>query len=213
MSIVHRFREPVNGFTHLAGAILAGIGLVCLMVVTHDNAAKLLSVMVYGVCMIVLYAASATFHLTKASDAVLLWLKRVDHAAIYLMIAGTYTPFLYNVLDSNLRWWLLAVVWLLATAGAVYKLLFLQHSGLVSLLYYVAMGCVGILVAPQAFRVLPTGAIILILLGGTFYLAGAVIFGLEKPNFHRHFGHHEIWHLLVLAGSFAHFAAILFYIV
>lgn len=210
---MHRFREPVNGFTHLAGAILAAIGLIWLMVATHDNAAKMLSVMVYGVCMILLYTASATFHLTKASDRVLLWLRRLDHAAIYLMIAGTYTPFIYNVLDSSLRWSLLAVVWLLAAAGIVYKLLFLKDSGLISLICYVAVGCIGILVAPQTLHALPPGAILLIAIGGAFYLVGAVIFGLEKPNIHRYFGHHELWHLLVLSGSLVHFAAILFYIV
>lgn len=209
---MHRFREPVNGFTHLAGAALAALGLIWLIFMTQDNLAKMLSIIVYGVSMILLYAASATFHLTKASDNILLWLRRLDHAAIYLMIAGTYTPFIYNVLDSSLRWWLLAVVWLLAAAGIAYKLLFLNDSGLISLICYVAVGCVGLLVVPQTVSALPVGAIILIISGGAFYLVGAVIFGLEKPNFHRYFGHHELWHIFVLGGSLMHFAAILFYI-
>ena len=163
---MHRFREPVNGFTHLAGAVLAAVGLIWLIVMTHDNTAKMLSIIVYGVSMILLYAASATFHLTKASDGMLLWLRRLDHAAIYLMIAGTYTPFIYNVLDSSLRWWLLAVVWLLAAAGIAYKLLFLEDSGLISLICYVAVGCVGVLFAPQTLSVLPFGAFVLIVMGG-----------------------------------------------
>jgi hemolysin III len=210
---MQRFREPVNGFTHLAGAIIAAGGLFWLIVVTQNNTPKLLSVVIYGVSTILLYAASATFHLVKTSPNRQLWLRRLDHAAIYLMIAGTYTPFLYNVLDGSMRWLMLALVWLVALTGAGYKLLLLRDAGIFSLVCYVAVGCVGILVAPYAFQVLSPAAIILIIIGCAFYMVGVIVFGLEKPNLHRHFGHHEIWHLLVLGGSIVHFAAILLYIV
>lgn len=163
--------------------------------------------------MILLYAASATFHLVRASERQLLWLRRFDHAAIYLMIAGTYTPFFYNVLEGSLRWWLLAVVWTAALLGAVYKLVFLQESGLLSLLCYVAVGWVGVLAAPQTLHALPMGAVALIAVGCAFYMIGVIVFGLERPNFHRHFGHHELWHILVLCGSVAHFVVISRYIV
>jgi hemolysin III len=209
---MQRFREPVNGFTHLAGAILSVIGLIWLIVVTQNNTPKMLSFVIYGVSMIMLYAASATFHLTKTSPEKLLWLRRFDHAAIYLLIAGTYTPLFYNVLEDSLRWWLLVIVWVVALAGAAYKLFFLKDSGLLSLACYVIVGSIGVVSAPQTLKALPSGAIILIAIGVIFYLIGVVIFGLEKPNFYRHFGHHEIWHLLVMAGSFVHFIAILLYI-
>jgi hemolysin III len=210
---LRRFREPVNGFTHLAGAVLAALGLVWLVIVTQSNTPKMLSVVVYGISMLLLYAASATFHLTKASDEILLWLRRFDHAAIYLMIAGTYTPLLYNVLEGSFRWWLLAGVWLLALGGMIYKLLFLQDSGLLSLICYVGVGGIGVLALPQALQALPLGAVFLIVSGCACYLVGVVVFGLEKPNFHRHFGHHELWHILVLGGSVFHFMVILFYVV
>jgi hemolysin III len=172
----------------------------------------MLSFVIYGVSMIVLYAASATFHLTKTSPEKLLWLRRFDHAAIYLLIAGTYTPLFYNVLEGSLRWWLLVIVWVVALAGVAYKLFFLKDSGLLSLACYVIVGSIGVVSAPQTLQALPSGAIILIAIGVIFYLIGVVVFGLEKPNFYRHFGHHEIWHLLVMAGSFVHFIAILLYI-
>ena len=209
---MQRFREPVNGFTHLAGAVLSAFGLIWLIAITQSSTPKMMSLMVYGVSMILLYAASATFHLTRTSPERLLWLRRFDHAAIYVMIAGTYTPLFYHVLDGSMRWWLLVIVWGVALAGAAYKLFFLQDSGLISLACYVIVGSIGVICAPQTLQVLPLGAIALIMIGGVCYLIGVVIFGLEKPNFYRHFGHHEIWHLLVMAGSIVHFTAILIYI-
>jgi hemolysin III len=209
---MQRFREPVNGFTHLAGAVLSALGLFWLIAVTQNNTPKMMSLVIYGVSMILLYSASATFHLTKTSAEKLLWLRRFDHAAIYLLIAGTYTPLFYNVLDGSLRWWLLIIVWIAALAGAVYKLFFLEDSGLLSLACYVLVGCIGVVSAPQTLRVLPAGAIILIAIGVIFYLIGVVVFGLEKPNFYHHFGHHELWHLLVMGGSSVHFIAIVLYI-
>jgi len=207
-----RFREPVNGFTHLAGAVLSALGLIWLVAVAQNNTPKMVSLVVYGISMILLYAASATFHLTKTSPGKLLWLRRFDHAAIYVMIAGTYTPLFYNLLEGSMRWWLLVIVWLVALGGTAYKLLFLNDSGLLSLACYVIVGCIGLISAPQTLRVLPLDAILLIAIGASFYLIGVVVFGLEKPNFYQHFGHHEIWHLLVMAGSFVHFIAILIYI-
>jgi hemolysin III len=209
---MQRFREPVNGFTHLTGAVLSVLGLIWLVAVTQHNTPKMMSFVIYGVSMILLYSASASFHLIKTSPEKLLWLRRFDHAAIYVVIAGTYTPLFYNILDGSLRWWLLAIVWIVALAGAVYKLFFLQASGLLSLACYVIVGSIGVVSAPQTLRILPSSAIILIGIGVIFYLIGVVVFGLEKPNFNRHFGYHEIWHLLVMAGSLFHFIAILLYI-
>ncbi|MBZ0280662.1 MAG: hemolysin III family protein [Anaerolineae bacterium] len=204
-----RFREPVNGFTHLAGAFLAAVGLVLLVGLTRSDAARMISVVIYGISMIVLYSASAVYHLANGSEHMILWLRRIDHAAIYILIAGTYTPFCYNVLDGHFRWLMLGLVWGLAIVGVLYKLLFLNDGGYLSLIFYVAMGWVGIIALPEALRLLPPSVIVLILSGGALYMIGAVIFGIEKPNLHPYFGHHEIWHLLVLGGSAFHFVAVL----
>src|SRR5262249_24352389 len=157
--------------------------------------------------------ASAIYHLTKASPETIMWLRRFDHAAIYMMIAGTYTPFLYNVMDDDRRWLLLVVIWVAAIAGAIYKLLFLREGGFLSLVCYVATACLGVFVLPQAFAILPPSATALIIAGCVFYVIGVFVFGLEKPNFHPYFGHHELWHMLVLIGTAFHFAVILRYIV
>ena len=117
-----RFREPVNGFTHLAGAFLAAFGLILLVGLTRGDLARMISVIIYGTSMILLYLASAVYHLANGSERKILWLRRLDHAAIYILIAGTYTPFCYNVLDGHLRWLMLGLVWGLAIIGVLYKL-------------------------------------------------------------------------------------------
>ncbi len=212
--MMERFREPVNGFTHLAGAVLGALGLVLLVSLTHDDTAKMISIIVYGISMIVLYLASTTFHLVKGSERVVFFLRRVDHAAIYVMIAGTYTPILYNVLNGTWRWGLLILVWTLAVVGIIYKLAFLRgNRNHLSTFLYVCMGWLGVLVFPKALELMQPGAVALIVGGGVVYSLGAIIFALERPNLHRYFGHHELWHIFVLAGSALHYLAILLYII
>lgn len=210
---MQRFREPVNGFTHLIGVPLGFLGLLWLVSLTHNEPDKMLSMIVYGVSIMLLYAASALFHLVKGSEHTVLILRRIDHAAIYVLIAGTYTPLVYNILSGTWRWGVLGAIWGLAVIGIIYKLLFLKGSrNRVSLVTYLLMGWTGILVLPHALPLIEPGALLLILAGGLAYSIGAVIFALRRPNFHTHFGHHEIWHLFVLAGSGFHFAAVLGYV-
>jgi hemolysin III len=207
-----RFREPVNGFTHLAGAVLAIIGLIWLISMTHDQPTKMLSLIVYGVSLTLIYVSSATFHLAKGSERTLLWLRRLDHAAIHVGIAGAYTPFCYNLLTSDSRWIMLGLIWALAVGGVVYKLCFLQSGGATSILFYLAMGWLGLVLLPSGLALLPIEAVALLLGGGVVYTVGAIIFGLGKPNLHPQFGHHELWHLFVLSGSALHFIVIARYI-
>jgi hemolysin III len=101
---MYRFREPVNGFTHLLGAALGFVGLIYLITLTHNDTPKMISLIIYGVSMIALYLASASFHLYNGSRRNIARLNRIDHAAIYLFIAGSFTPFGYNLLDGRLRW-------------------------------------------------------------------------------------------------------------
>ncbi len=209
---MHRFREPVSGLTHLAGAILGAAGLVWLVARTWDEPGKMLSMMVYGASLVLLYSASAALHLVKGTPRTILWLARVDHAAIYALIAGTYTPICYNVLTGGWRWGMLSTIWALAVVGIVFKLLYLREAGHLSTLLYVGMGWLALLLLPTLLERLPAAAIWLIAGGGLLYSAGAVIFALRRPNLHPHFGFHELWHLFVLGGSALHFAAVLLYV-
>lgn len=204
-----RFHEPVSGFTHLAGAVLAGVGMIWLITLTADTPAKMISVIIYSVCTILCFSASAALHLPKVSDSTRIWLNRIDHAAIYCMIAGTYTPLIYNVLnDDRLKWGSLWLIWTLAFVGIIYKLFLYKNRLHLSTLMYVAMGWLGLFLLPSALQLMSPVAISLVVAGGIVYSIGAVIFAIQKPNFHRHFGHHELWHLFVLAGCALHFVAV-----
>lgn len=210
---VQHCREPVSGFTHLAGALLGAVGLVWLVTLTWNDVPRMVSVAVYGVSLVLLYSASAALHLTKGSPRLLIWLNRFDHAAIYALIAGTYTPLCYNLLSGGWRWGMLITIWALALVGIVFKLSRLGwRSGHLSTLFYVGMGWLSVLLIPELARLLPLPALLGLAGGGLLYSMGAVIFAVERPNFHPQFGFHEVWHLFVLGGSVLHFLVVLRYV-
>lgn len=206
---MRRFPEPTSGFTHLAGAILAAIGLVWLIVYTADTPVKLGSLMVYGVSTILIFVASSALHLIDASPTLHQRLRRFDHAAIFLCIAGTYTPFCFILFTDGWRWGMLAVIWLLAIIGIVYKLCCQWRRG-VSTLVYVGMGWLALIPAPVGIPLLPANAVALLIGGGVVYSVGALVYALDKPNLHRYFNAHDLWHVFVLGGSALHFAAIIY---
>lgn len=206
--MMQRFRQPVNGFTHLTGAILSIFGLFWLILATHTNPAKLVAVVIYGLSLIILYTASATYHLTHGSKQKLLRLERIDHAAIYVLIAGSYTPICLTVITGEWRWILLVLVWTLALIGVIYKLLYLTKPGLFSLLYYMLMASVVFIAPPSVINMIPSHAVVFLVASGVVFFIGALVFGFEKPNPHPLVGHHELWHLFVMAGSTLHFIAV-----
>lgn len=206
---MQRFREPTSGFTHLAGAVLAALALVWLIAETYTDSTKLFPLVIYGVSTLLIYIASSTLHLVHGSPARLQRLRRLDHASIYLGIAGTYTPFCLLTLPEGWRWGTLIVIWLLALAGILYKLFFQWRRSL-STLVYVGMGWLALIPAPLGITRLPVAAVLLLLAGGLVYSIGAVIYALDKPNLHRYFNAHDLWHIFVMVGSVLHFAAVMF---
>jgi hemolysin III len=207
------FDEPVSGFTHLFGALLALAGLAWLLMLTQGDYAQMIPVAIFGVSMVIVYLSSTTLHLVKCSVRKKLWLNRVDHAAIYTLIAGTYTPILYNSLSGAWRWQVLGSLWGLALVGMAYKLFLLYEDTIWTQTFYVVTGAFGFMLAgSDLLKNLPLHVLALVLGGGLIYLIGAVIFGLRKPNLHPNFGFHELWHIFVMAGSALHFTAMLFLI-
>src|SRR5574341_461851 len=205
--MLNRFREPVSGLTHLAGAVLASGGLIWLIVATWYDTPRMLAMIVYGVSLIALYASSAALHLIKAPDRVLYWRNRDDHSAIYLLIAGTYTPFCYALLTGAWRWGMLGVIWALALGGVSYKMLFpWKRDSHLSTLVYVGMGWLAIILLPQLLPIMPLPLILLVSAGGVIYTAGAFIYALDNPDVRPRFSFHDAWHLFVLVGSGLHFA-------
>jgi hemolysin III len=210
-----RLREPVNGLTHLAAGLLAFVGLVVLLA-TAASAGRidqLVAFGVFGVSLISLYAASALYHLLPLSPAGVARLRRLDHMTIFVLIAGTYTPFCLLALDGAWRWGLLGLIWGLAMGGVLLKLLWMDAPRWLSVVLYLGMGWVAVIAAPALFRAVPAEGMAWVLAGGLTYSAGALVYGLKRPNpLPGVFGFHEVWHLFVVAGSACHFWAVLRYI-
>jgi hemolysin III len=207
-----RIREPVNGASHLVGLLLAGAGTI-LLLGTAQGPSELIAFGVYGATLMLLYGASTLYHTLTLPARPRRALRTLDHIAIYFLIAGTYTPVALITLKGPLGWTLLAAVWLIALAGIPFKLFFLDAPVWLSTATYLAMGYLALVaVVPIAHAVSPRGLAWLIA-GGLAYTVGAVIYAQQRPDpFPGRFGHHEIWHLLVLAGSGCHFAFMLYHV-
>ena len=210
-----KLREPVSGLTHLAGVLLALVALVVLLV-TAAGAGRVdqfVAFGIFGFSLIALYAASALYHLLPVSPATVARLRRVDHMTIFILIAGTYTPICVLALEGGWQAGLLGLVWTLALCGVLLKLLWMDAPRWLSVGIYLAMGWLAVVAASAIFRAVPAGGIAWILVGGLVYSAGALIYGLKRPNLVPGvFGFHELWHLFVMAGSACHFWVMLRYI-
>src|ERR671913_203487 len=210
-----RLREPVNGLTHLAAGLLAFIGLVVLMATAASagRTDQLVAFGVFGVSLISLYTASTLYHLLPLSPVGVARLRRLDHMMIFVLIAGTYTPFCLLALEGAWRVGLLSMIWGLAVCGILLKLFWMGAPRWLSVALYLGMGWVGVIAAPALFLAVPTGGIVWVLGGGLLFTAGALIYWLKRPNLVPGlFEFHELWHLFVVAGSACHFWAVLHYV-
>jgi hemolysin III len=210
-----RLREPINGLTHLAGGLLASVGLIVLLAKAagEGRADQLVAFGIFGFSLIALYTASTLYHLLPLSPAGVARLRRLDHMTIFLLIAGTYTPFCLLALDGAWRVGLLSLIWALALCGIVLKLFWMDAPRWLSVALYLGTGWVALIAAPALFRAVPAGGMAWVLAGGLVYSAGALIYGLKRPNLVPGvFGFHELWHLSVVAGSACHFWAVLGYV-
>jgi hemolysin III len=207
--MISKLREPVNGLTHLAGAIAALIGQIVLLSIAWNGVEKLISVLVYGVSLILLFSASATYHLVQAGPKTIQVLRKLDHSAIYLLIAGTYTPICLNAFTGFFRWGLLIIVWSIALIGILVKLYTINSPRWFSAGLYVGMGWLCVLAAGQMVIALSPWSLACLIAGGVVYTLGAIVYATKILNFSPgRFGYHEVWHVFVLVGAAAHFAAV-----
>ena len=205
-----KMREPVNSLTHWGGAILALAGLVALLIVGWSKPAKVISLTIYGVSLIAMFSASATYHMVRVKDKVLEIFRKIDHSAIYLLIAGTYTPFCINAFSGFWKWGLLSIIWSLAVIGIVVKIFFIRAPRWLNAGIYVVMGWLCIAAIGQMLAVLPAWVLTWLLIGGITYTLGAVVYITKIFNFVPGvFGFHEVWHIFVLLAAIAHFIAVL----
>jgi hemolysin III len=207
-----RIREPVNAWSHLVGLVLATAGTGVLLRLAHGPA-QTVAFAVYGGSLILLYAASTLYHALPLPAHRLRPLRTLDHIAIYFLIAGTYTPVALVTLHGPSGWALLAAAWGIAIAGIPFKIWWLDAPIWVSTGTYLAMGYMALLAAAPLAATVSLGGLMWLVAGGVAYTIGAIIFSSERPNpFPGVFGHHEIWHLLVLVGSGCHFGFMIFHV-
>lgn len=200
--------ERINIGSHALGLVLSITALLLLVLraQSYDNALYTLSFAVFGASLICLYLASTLYHSARTLKT-RTRLRIVDHATIYILIAGTYTPFCLITLSGPTGWTVFAVSWGLAAAGLVLKLFFTGRFQLLSTLMYVFMGWIVIFVVKPMIANLPLAGLVWLLVGGISYTTGAVIYSIKKIPFN-----HAIFHLFVLVGSFCHFVAVYQYV-
>ncbi|RID82155.1 hemolysin III family protein [Peribacillus asahii] len=212
MATTHVFtrkEELVNAITHGIGVLLSIAALVFLIIYAaqQGTAWHVTSATIYGVSMLLLYASSTLVHSFPEGKVKDLF-EIFDHSAIYIFIAGTYTPIMLLVIKGALGWTLLGIVWGVAVIGVVFKAFFVKKFLFISTILYIAMGWLIVLAWEPLTTALPSEGIQLLVAGGLLYTFGAIFYVWRAFPFH-----HAVWHIFVLAGSVAHFFAVLFYVI
>lgn len=205
-----RLREEfANWITHGIGLTLslAGTALLITLAILRGTAWHVATVTVYACCLIALYASSTAYHACRRER-----IKRIfriaDHSAIYLLIAGTYTPFTLINMRGGWGWALFVTVWTLTLVGILWKVFFLERYEIVSIFLYVAMGWLALVAIKPLLLMVPLGALLLLFAGGAFYSTGLIFFASRRIPYA-----HALWHVFVMAGSMCHYVAVVLYVV
>lgn len=210
-----RIKDPVSGGLHLFAAFLAAVGLFALtrLAANQGSLTHLIGYSVFGVSMILLYVASSVHHLIPKPLGQAKRYRKIDHAMIFVLIAGTYTPVCLIALKGITGWFLLSLVWLLSLVGVALKISGKPLNRSVSTALYVGIGWAAVGAMIPIIQALTLNGFFWMLTGGIFYTVGAIIYAYQIPNpMPKVFGYHEIFHLFVMAGSISHFWTIFQYV-
>ncbi len=200
--------ERINIISHAAGLLLSVVCLVFLVTssIASGDSLYIISFSIFGISMVLLYAASTLYHSAKKAELRKKY-KVLDHASIYLLIAGTYTPFTLITLKGSTGWALFGIVWGFALAGIILKLFFTGKYSLVSTFMYVLMGWVILFAIQPLFNNLSSSGLFWLFVGGMSYTVGAILYSIKKLKFN-----HAIFHVFVLGGSACHFIAVYYFV-
>ena len=206
----HNIKEPGSAITHFIGMLMAIFAAVPLLIKAAHEPSRIyvISLAIYAASLILLYAASTTYHTFDISKKVNTILKKIDHMMISVLIAGSYTPVCLIVLKGKTGIILLSIVWAIAIAGILIKAFWVYCPKWVSSVLYIGMGWTCVLAFTQILNNMSPAAFGWLLAGGIIYTVGGVIYALKLPLFnsrHKNFGSHEIFHLFVMGGSFCHY--------
>jgi len=207
-------QNPVRGFLHGSAAVASAVALVVLALRTAWDIPRMLSMIVFGLSAIALYTTSTLYHSVPWRRRWKQRMQRFDHSMIFLLVAGTYTPIAFNVLSGPLKWVTLALVWGAAVVGILQKAFFPKVRNWLSITLYMVMGWFAVIPLPRLVDRLGVTAITLLILGGLFYSVGMVLLVTKRPRLSpRVFSYHEVFHVLVVSGTVAHFVMIMLYVV
>lgn len=213
--MIKKLRDPISGLTHFFGLLISIAGLVILVYLAAKRATPwhIVSFSIFGASLILLYGASSLYHLLPLSEKGIRILRKIDHMMIFVLIAGTYTPVCLVPLRGPWGWSLFGSVWGIALIGMILKIVWLDAPRWFSTCVYVLMGWLVVIAFLPLARSMPPAGLEWLAAGGVLYTVGAVIYGTKRPRISlKWFGFHEIFHLFVLCGSFAHFWLMLKYI-
>lgn len=207
-------KEPLNGLIHLIGAVLAIPATIILIILGRDSAWKIVSFSVYGLTLFLLYLFSTLYHWLPASAGGRYQvLRKFDHLAIYLLIAGTYTPFCLVILRGPWGWTVFGIVWAFAVTFVTLQSIFIDLPRWLTTTIYILMGWSIVIAIKPLINMLEWPGILLLVLGGVVYSLGGVIYTIKKPNLFKNFDYHALWHILVLLGSALIYVVMLVYLV
>lgn len=213
--IFQKARDPISSYSHFIGAGLSVFGLAAMcihLLLQPDVEAKsALSSILFCVSLIALYCTSGIYHFSMSPPRVILILRKLDHAMIYILIAGTYTPLLLNLLPYPNNVGFTTAIWCVAAAGILMKLCWMNAPRWLGTLLYLLMGW-AILVDVRALTMFPAAGTVLLVTGGVLYTIGGIIYMLKRPNLTPAFGFHELFHLFVIAGSICHYFMVFLFI-
>jgi hemolysin III len=200
--------ETINALTHGLGALfsLAGLAVLVILACLRGDAWHIVSCSIYGLTLVLLFSSSTLYHSCRSPSAKHIC-RIIDHASIYLLIAGTYTPFVLVTLRGPWGWSLFGVVWGLALAGIVFQVFFVNRFRALQVVIYLLMGWLVVIAAKPLLTRLPQPGLLWLLAGGLSYTLGVIFYVWKKLPYH-----HAVWHLFVLAGGVCHYFAILLYV-
>jgi len=204
-----KFREPVSALTHLSTAAAALIGTILLLIFGQGDLVIKLSLLIYGISLVLMFASSGVYHGVVAETRVIQRLRKMDHSAIYLLIAGSYTPICLYFFQGFWQWGMLAIIWGFGIIGIVVKLFVINAPRWITAGVYLVMGWLSIMAVQEIIRTMPPAAIFWLITGGLFYSIGAIIYITKKMDLIPGvFGFHEVWHIFVILGALSHFILI-----
>jgi hemolysin III len=212
--MIEKFREPASGLSHFIGTLLSilALGLLLHAAIVNESTVEIVAYSIFGASMIFLYSASTIYHLIKASEKVIIRLRKLDHAMIFVLIAGSYTPLCLIPLRGELGYLLLSTLWITAICGIIFKMLFINAPRWFYTMVYIVMGWAAVFVIFPLYKAVGLAAIIWLVVGGLFYTIGGVIYALKKPNFIPNWlGFHELFHILIILGTMSHFLMVYLY--